>query len=59
MVRGYGGIRGDSEDDSEEDMDDNVAAVAMSQVSLLQLCKNISISFILHCRVVLSIGSNS
>ncbi|XP_037922680.1 E3 ubiquitin-protein ligase TRIP12 isoform X3 [Hermetia illucens] len=31
VVRGYGGIRGDSEDDSEEDMDDNVAAVAMSQ----------------------------
>lgn len=31
VVRGYGGIRGDSDDDSEEDMDDNVAAVAMSQ----------------------------
>ncbi|KAM7362392.1 E3 ubiquitin-protein ligase ctrip isoform 3-T5 [Cochliomyia hominivorax] len=31
VVRGYGGIRGDSDDDSEEDMDDNVAAVVMSQ----------------------------
>ncbi|XP_055377635.1 E3 ubiquitin-protein ligase TRIP12 isoform X2 [Condylostylus longicornis] len=31
VVRGYGGIRGDSEEDSEEDMDDNVAAVVMSQ----------------------------
>ncbi|XP_046804941.1 E3 ubiquitin-protein ligase TRIP12 isoform X4 [Lucilia cuprina] len=31
VVRGFGGIRGDSDDDSEEDMDDNVAAVVMSQ----------------------------
>ncbi|KAL9895091.1 E3 ubiquitin-protein ligase ctrip isoform 1-T9 [Glossina fuscipes fuscipes] len=31
VIRGYGGIRGDSDDDSEEDMDDNVAAVVMSQ----------------------------
>ncbi|CAD6991775.1 unnamed protein product [Ceratitis capitata] len=31
VVRGYGGIRVDSDDDSEEDMDDNVAAVVMSQ----------------------------
>ncbi|XP_013111549.2 E3 ubiquitin-protein ligase TRIP12 isoform X2 [Stomoxys calcitrans] len=33
VVRGYGGIRGDSDEDSEEDMDDNVAAVVMSQSS--------------------------
>ncbi|XP_052848880.1 E3 ubiquitin-protein ligase TRIP12 isoform X10 [Drosophila gunungcola] len=31
VVRGYGGIRADSDDDSEEDMDDNVAAVVMTQ----------------------------
>ncbi|XP_016962408.3 E3 ubiquitin-protein ligase TRIP12 isoform X7 [Drosophila biarmipes] len=31
VVRGYGGIRVDSDDDSEEDMDDNVAAVVMTQ----------------------------
>uniref|UniRef100_A0A1B0C8C6 E3 ubiquitin-protein ligase n=2 Tax=Lutzomyia longipalpis TaxID=7200 RepID=A0A1B0C8C6_LUTLO len=31
VVRGYGGIRVDSEEDSEEDIDDNVAAVVMSQ----------------------------
>ncbi|XP_073822012.1 E3 ubiquitin-protein ligase ctrip isoform X5 [Musca autumnalis] len=31
VVRGYGGIRGDLDEDSEEDMDDNVAAVVMSQ----------------------------
>nr|AEE42686.1 CTRIP isoform B [Drosophila melanogaster] len=33
VVRGYGGIRADSDDDSEEDMDDNVAAVVLSQAS--------------------------
>lgn len=33
VVRGYGGIRNDSEEDSEEDMDDSVAAVVMSQTS--------------------------
>ncbi|XP_037942142.1 E3 ubiquitin-protein ligase TRIP12 isoform X3 [Teleopsis dalmanni] len=33
VVRGYGGIRVDSDDDSEDDMDDNVAAVVMSQSS--------------------------
>lgn len=32
VVRGYGGIRVDSEEDSEEDIDDSVAAVVMSQV---------------------------
>lgn len=31
VVRGYGGIRVDSEEDSEEDIDDSVAAVVMSQ----------------------------
>lgn len=31
VVRGYGGIRADSDDDSEEDVDDSVAAVVMSQ----------------------------
>lgn len=31
VIRGYSGIRGDSDDDSEEEMDDNVAAVVMSQ----------------------------
>lgn len=31
VVRGYGGIRVDSEEDSEEEIDDNVAAVVMSQ----------------------------
>lgn len=33
VVRGYGGIRVDSEEDSEEDIDDSVAAVVMSQAS--------------------------
>lgn len=33
VVRGYGGIRADSEDDSEEDMDDNVAAVIMNNAT--------------------------
>lgn len=33
VVRGYGGIRADSEDDSEEDMDDNVAAVIMNNAA--------------------------
>ncbi|XP_033165561.1 E3 ubiquitin-protein ligase TRIP12 isoform X3 [Drosophila mauritiana] len=33
VVRGYGGIRAESDDDSEEDMDDNVAAVVLSQAS--------------------------
>lgn len=33
VVRGYGGIRVDSEEDSEEDIDDSVAAVVMSQSS--------------------------
>lgn len=32
VVRGYGGIRVDSEEDSEEDIDDTVAAAVMSQV---------------------------
>ncbi|XP_026839982.1 E3 ubiquitin-protein ligase TRIP12 isoform X2 [Drosophila persimilis] len=31
VVRGYGGIRADSDDDSEDDLDDNVAAVVMTQ----------------------------
>lgn len=31
VVRGYGGIRVDSEEDSEEDIDDSVAAAVMSQ----------------------------
>lgn len=31
VIRGYSGIRGDSDDESEEDMDDNVAAVVLSQ----------------------------
>lgn len=33
VVRGYGGIRADSEDDSEEDIDDNVAAVIMNNAA--------------------------
>lgn len=33
VVRGYAGIRVDSEEDSEEDIDDSVAAVVMSQAS--------------------------
>lgn len=33
VVRGYGGIRVDSEEDSEEDIDDSVAAVVMSQAT--------------------------
>lgn len=33
VVRGYGGIRVDSEEDSEEDIDDSVAAVVMSQTT--------------------------
>lgn len=33
VVRGYGGIRVDSEEDSEDDIDDSVAAVVMSQAS--------------------------
>lgn len=33
VVRGYGGIRVDSEEDSEEDIDDSVAAVVMSQAA--------------------------
>lgn len=31
VVRGYGGIRVDSEEESEEDIDDSVAAVVMTQ----------------------------
>lgn len=41
VVRGYGGIRVDSEEDSEEDIDDTVAAVVMSQSGFkhkLQFC---------------------
>lgn len=34
VVRGYAGMRGDSEEDSEDDMDDNVAAVVMSQTTV-------------------------
>lgn len=33
VVRGYGGIRVDSEEDSEEDIDDSVAAVVMTQTT--------------------------
>lgn len=33
VVRGYAGIRVDSEEDSEEDIDDSVAAVVMAQTS--------------------------
>lgn len=32
VARGYGGIRVDSEDDTEEEIEDSVAAVVMSQV---------------------------
>lgn len=32
VVRGYGGIRVDSEEDSEEDIDDTVASATISQV---------------------------
>lgn len=34
VARGYGGIRVDSEDDTEEEIEDSVAAVVMSQVKI-------------------------
>lgn len=37
VARGYGGIRVDSEDDTEEEIEDSVAAVVMSQVYVFNI----------------------
>lgn len=51
VVRGYGGIRTDSEEDSEEDIDNIDTAAMISMVisdTLLNLIKEVIKSFILN-----------
>lgn len=58
VARGYGGIRVDSEDDTEEEIEDSVAAVVMSQVFLLIFLSILQLFNVQIFRLVSSINFN-